>query len=345
MSRRDRIIRALEGEAVDPVPLTVYASLLPRGRLERELRQLGYGLVAHTPVYTVVTPDVDVVERQEIVSGEVLTRRSLTTPVGTITELRRTEPGYGSSWAVEHYVKSLDDYRVLEYVLRSGVILAGDSAFLQAERDFGEDGIVNTRVPRTPFQRLWIEYTGLERLLLDLADAPDVVQGVLRAMLDRDRELWQVVAASPARYVWCPDNVTAFAISPRLFADWFVPYYVELCDVMHAAGKKVYVHMDGALAPIAEQIAALPIDIVEAFTPAPTGDLSVAAARRLWPGKVLWLNYPSSVHVESTGSIVETTRTLLAEGGQQGFLIGVTENVPDADCERSLKAIASVVGA
>jgi len=232
---------------------------------------------------------------------------------------------------------------VLEFVVRDTVILPSDTAYLRAVRDLGGDGLVNTRVSRVPFQRLWIEYAGLDRLLLDLADEPDAVQSVLDAMLQKDLETWQSVVASPARYVWCPDNVTALAISPAIFARCFVPYYGELCDVMHAAGKKVYVHMDGALRPIADQIARLPIDVVEAFTPAPTGDLTLAEARSLWPGKIVWINYPSSVHVESTTTIEQTTEELLASGPKTGLLIGVTENVPDEHLERSLKAIARVV--
>ena len=342
MTYRDDIIGALEGESGRP-PLTIYGSLLPRGRVERELRELGFGLVAHQLVYSAYRPNVSTVERQMVLDGEMVTETTLVTPVGTLTERRRTEPGYGSSWAVEHFVKGPEDYRVLEFVIRDTVILPGDAAYLRACREVGDDGLVNTRVSRVPFQRLWIEYSGLDRLLLDLADAPAAVLGVLDAMLAKDREIWRVIAASPARYVWCPDNVTAFAISPGIFTRHFVPHYVELCDLMHSVGKKVYVHMDGALRPIAEQIARLPIDIVEAFTPAPTGDLSLAEARAMWPGKVVWINYPSSVHVEPTDFIERTTEELLASGPDSGLLLGVTENVPEEHVERSLKAIARVV--
>jgi hypothetical protein len=342
VTARDSIVRALEGETSD-VPLTIYGSLLPRGRVEREVRALGYALVGHQLVYATYRPNVSSIERQTLVDGEIVTETTLITPVGTISEKRRTEPGYGSSWAIEHFVKGPDDYRVLEYVLRDTVVLPSDTAFVRATNEMGDDGLINTRVSRVPFQRLWIEYAGLDRLLLDLADEPDAVQSVLEAMLETDRQLWRVVAASPARYVWCPDNVTAFAISPAIFAKHFVPYYAELCDVMHAAGKKVYVHMDGALRPIADQIVALPIDIVEAFTPTPTGDLSLGEARALWHGKTVWINYPSSVHVESTRTIEETTEEMLASGPGKGLLIGVTENVPEEHLERSLKAIARVV--
>jgi hypothetical protein len=52
----------------------------------------------------------------------------------------------------------------------------------------------------------------------------------------------------------------------------------------------------------------------EAFTPAPDTDMSVADAHAAWPGKVLWINYPSSLHIASAARIREETRRLVREG-------------------------------
>jgi hypothetical protein len=90
--------------------------------------------------------------------------------------------------------------------------------------------------------------------------------------------------------------------------------------------------------------ATAPKHIVEALTPPPMGDLSVAEARQAWPDKVLWLNFTSCVHLESDESIASHARQLLAQAGsKRGFLIGVTEDCPFETLERSLRVIAAVL--
>ena len=124
--------------------------------------------------------------------------------LGELTERRRTEPGYNSSWAYEHFVKEPGDYDILEYIIRDGAFRPDYDPYARAVAEMGTDGVVNTAVLRVPFQRLWIEFAGLDRLLLDLHDHPEPVHRALRAMEDKDRELWEVVAASPAEFVWAP---------------------------------------------------------------------------------------------------------------------------------------------
>jgi EAL domain-containing protein (putative c-di-GMP-specific phosphodiesterase class I) len=82
------------------------------------------------------------------------------------------------------------------------------------------------------------------------------------------------------------------------------------------------------------------LDFVEAFTPPPNCNVSVAEARAAWPEKRLWINFPSSVHIESEETIREATREIVRQAGDcKGFLIGVTEDVPREHIERSLTVI------
>jgi hypothetical protein len=86
------------------------------------------------------------------------------------------------------------------------------------------------------------------------------------------------------------------------------------------------------------------VDVIEAFTPSPDGDLSVAEARAAWPDKVLSLNFPSSVHLSEPEQIRAMTRQLLREAAPgAGFALGVTENIPATRWERSITAITEVV--
>lgn len=344
MDARERVTRALRGETVDQVPWTIYENLLPRGAVERTLRNQGLALLRHVSVYTTDRPNVVSHERSVIDQGEVVQIRTLSTPIGAITEKRKIEPGYNSSWIIEHFIKEPRDYEVLEYVIRDTHFRPELGDYDRAVTMMGTDGIVNTGVSRIPFNRLWIEYSGIDRMMLDRHDRPDLVKLVLDAMIEKDREMWRIVAECPAEFIWAPDNVTSLVMGPRLFDEYFAPYYEELCSVMHACGKRVYAHMDGATRSIIENVKRTPLDIIEAFTPEPTGDLTLHEALAAWRDKILWINYPSGVLVEPASEVARTTRDLLhqATPGDR-FLLGVTENVPEFAIASSLGAIGEVL--
>jgi EAL domain-containing protein (putative c-di-GMP-specific phosphodiesterase class I) len=94
---------------------------------------------------------------------------------------------------------------------------------------------------------------------------------------------------------------------------------------------------------LAEAIAGSKIDCVEAFTPYES-DMTLAEARQAWPGKILWINFPSSVHLADDDVIEETTRRILHEAAPgDRLLVGITENVPMGTWHRSFSAILRVL--
>jgi hypothetical protein len=94
----------------------------------------------------------------------------------------------------------------------------------------------------------------------------------------------------------------------------------------------------------ADVVAGSALDYIEAFTPAPDTDLSLAEARAAWPDKVLWINFPSSAHLAPLPAIEEKTRQLLREAGDgRGFLMGITEDVPEERWRGNFLAISRVL--
>jgi len=86
------------------------------------------------------------------------------------------------------------------------------------------------------------------------------------------------------------------------------------------------------------------LDFVEAFTPPPDCNVSVAEARAAWPEKRLWTNFPSSVHLQSEETIREATLEIVKQAGdRKGFLMGVTEDVPAEHIERSVTVILNTL--
>jgi hypothetical protein len=69
--------------------------------------------------------------------------------------------------------------------------------------------------------------------------------------------------------------------------------------------------MSGLRKPAAASECACVWQPIEAFTRAPDTDMTLREALDAWPDKVLWINFPSSLHLADTDTIRRTTRELL----------------------------------
>ena len=114
---------------------------------------------------------------------------------------------------------------------------------------------------------------------------------------------------------------------------------------MRPAGKTLFVHVDGNVRRLADVVGKMPEGmVVEAVTPPPTGDYSVAEARAIWAGRPLWINFPSSVHLSTPGEVEAATVEILRQAAPgDGFLLGITENMPVNYWQESMAAIGRVL--
>jgi hypothetical protein len=77
-----------------------------------------------------------------------------------------------------------------------------------------------------------------------------------------------------------------------------------------------------------DAVAESALDYIEAYDPGMSP--SVKVAREKWPGKTLWLNWPSAWHLYGTDEVRKRTVDLIEEAGSLGgFIIGITEDVPE----------------
>jgi len=307
---------------------------------------MGLGLICRLPAHCELSPNVQVSSRAYRQAGQARTRRTIHTPVGDIWQTTTPDiSDYGSSeWIVEHYIKEPDDYRVMEYAVRDPVYVDNYDAIRESTRRIGGDGLVLVRLAKAPLQEMIYRMMGIERFSIDYHERRDLVDSLHAVMLERYRELYELAAGAPVDIIQLADNTTSDVIGRERFRQYLMPVYEDLSACLAGTGKKLAVHMDGRIASLADEVAEARFDIVEALTPAPMGDFSVAEARRCWPDKALWLNYTSSMHVAGESEIRAHTRELVEQAGtKRGFAIGVTEDAPLEALERSLWVIAGVL--
>ena len=180
----------------------------------------------------------------------------------------------------------------------------------------------------------------MEQYCEEWVERRDEVLSLYAILVENRRRIYPLVAQSPASHANYGGNVTPEIIGAANFATYFVPHYQEAAEIMHRHGKLIGCHFDANTRILAPAIAGTDLDYLEAFTPAPDTDQTLAQARAAWPDKVLWINFPSSVHLAPDAQVEATTVDLLEQAGTpDGLLVGITEDMPPDRWQDSCRAI------
>ena len=328
LTPRERVERALRFEDVDHVPFTIYECMIPQCAAERKMRNEGLCIHQRRPgVYSIHSPNITSETRTYVEDGRSRTRTVTHTPEGDLTEVR--EPAGFTSWHLEKLFKRPEDYKPLIAMINAQEYVLDYEDWLKMRDVMGGDAIMRGSIGYEPLQAIIHTYMGVETFAVEWRERQDEVLKLFDAIVENRRRLYPVVAASPCDYFNYGGNVSPEIVGLERFEEYYLPHYEEFAEIMHRKGKLVGVHFDANTRLIADAIAETSLDYVEAWTPPPDCDLSIAQAREKWPNKALWINYPSSVFLKSDEEIEQTTIELIKEAAPgNGFLIGITEDMP-----------------
>ncbi|MCP4644396.1 MAG: hypothetical protein GY851_28390 [bacterium] len=339
MTPRERIERVLHGECLKTVPFSIYEYKFPQCAAERALRNRGLCIVHRMGVYHTHRPNVKVSEAVYREGGKRLVRTTYETPVGTLSTV--SEPADFTSWRHEHLFKTPDDYKALLFLIEDEVYEPAYDAFAKKEEEFGGDGIMRAGLELEPFQDL-VSGGAFDTttFAIEWMTNRDEMLKLYEANVANRRKIYPIVAESPTLCVNYGGNVTPEIIGLDVFNDYYVDHYNEAAEVLHKHGKLIGCHFDANCRLLADAIAGTDLDYIEAFTPAPDTDMSLGDAREAWPDKLLWLNYPSSVHLQSDAAVEQKTVDMLNEvDSTRGIIMGITEDIPDHRWRDSMTAI------
>lgn len=342
MTPRQRVETVLSGRAPDHVPFTVYESKLPQCAVERQLRNEGLCIMnRHYVGYKTITPHcrMETYSYTDEKTGKPLVRTIVHTPLGELTSL--AEPAGFTSWRHELFFKGPEDYKKLIFLANDTQFEPAYDSVLKAQKMLGEDVYLRGAMPGySPLQALIYTYIGVEQFAIEWAERRDELMQLYHALHERNRRCYKIVAESPHQVIQYGGNVSPEIVGLERFQNYILPHYNELAEELHKRGKQLLVHLDANCRLFAPDIAASGIDIIEAFTPAPDTDMTVAEARAAWPDKILWLNFPSSLHLAPADKIYETACDLIAQNGEaHRFIMGITEDVPEDRWQESFLAI------
>lgn len=311
MTPRERLLSALEGRAVDRVPLypLIPFGLGPEGFHPAAFH--GYGEAddwrSRDPEYRRLVARSErecdnffiwrppCMENDQLFlpvsktgafpveeSGGRIRRRYRMTAGGlTLTSTVESQRGTGHSWVTEHWCKSAEDaWRLLDAPWDGHAPAAGDFHGLQGL--LGEKGVMWVTVP-SPIQaacRLFdpMEFLVFVRTEADLVDrlmeaAAGRIAANLEALLDQ--------GVGPVIRFGGAEHATPPLMSPDDFDRLVVRWDAPLVDLCARRGRRTAVHCHGRLRHALRRFREMGIDQVDPVETAPDGDIGLEEARRI----------------------------------------------------------------
>jgi len=300
MSLRERILSVYCGGVPDVVPYMLDLShwFYHRNRLpwdlsvayeapERELidchRRFGCGFyIANlASFYSVAFPEDVTVETHKRVredgAPEIVWR--VRSPLGEI-ERRRVWEESTYAWGVSRWgVRTEQDLAVLAHAMSGRRFAPKWESYRAWVDEVGQLGVVYISPGYSAMGHLLHYWMGVEGVAYATVDFPEALRRAVDQINANNLELVDLLARSPAEVVIMGDNFSSDVQSPAFFARWSKAYYDEAVRRLHAAGKRVAVHIDGRLRGSIRMICQSGADCGDAITPTPMGDLTPAECR------------------------------------------------------------------
>ena len=214
---RQRFEAALAGEPVEWPVYAVYDWFVQNRPIDwHSLFALGLGQINHANLIRHEHPGFELVETLSEQGGRERRDVRLVTDAGELHEW------YLGEWRQEHFIKRPEHYRTMARALEGVRVTADDGAFLRSEAELGEGGITVGQIQglgsgRTPLMVVQIDWAGLERFSLDLAEERPELMELLEVMTAIKLDEIRAAATTPATQIKLWENLSIDTLGPLQF--------------------------------------------------------------------------------------------------------------------------------
>ncbi len=241
-------------------------------------------------------------------------------------------------------VETPDDAKVMEYILRGRKWWFDQEAFDKGDALLGDRAAPMLFIPRINLQRMFVEIMGVENTFYAMADDLPMVERLITALDESDESMLKVMAESPIPIINYGDNVDHHFMTPSLFERYVLPQYQKRCDMFRAAGKFTNAHWDGSVKNLLPYCQETRLDGIEAITPIPQGDVTIAEAKEAMGDMVLLDGIPMTWFLshEKNEDLERVTREVI-ETFSPNLILGISdEPSPVCDIEK-VRLVAEIL--
>jgi len=218
------------------------------------------------------------------------------TPKGDLHEKTQYLPTSFSSGYKKHFVETVEDLSKFRSYLEDTTFAPAYEEAVRRKGIIGDNGVVLCYTPRSPFMQMATSYIGIEKLIYLLDDAPDEMAEIFDIMERKYDCAAEITVDSPAECIMIPENLSSEVVGREYYLKYMRGYESKWIKRVRQAGKHSFIHMDGTLKGLLKLVAETGFDVIEAVTPAPSGDMTMEeAAAEVTGDTILWGGLPGVV--------------------------------------------------
>jgi len=309
MNSKERLLTAINGQMPDRVPISTYelvgynskawenndpsySRLMDTIRAKTDcicmwepppvansptpaVGEPSFALSSRAPFLESAYPvDMEVEEQRE--DAATITRKTMHTPRGDLTQTTKVIDGVHTVWQPEHWCKSIEDvdkalsvpYKPLDWDF---------SDYARIKEEVGDHGIIMTSVA----DPLWLAadlmefgeftiwaMTETEHFAKTVAIMHERAMENLRHMLD--------VCVVDLYRIAGPEYATPPFLPPRFFELFVVRYVTEMVDLIHSKGARVRFHCHGRIGQVLDMIVDTGAGGLDPCESPPDGDITLS---------------------------------------------------------------------
>lgn len=358
MTPKERMLTALNREVPDRLPVTVhqwqgYHLKTYLGGIDAQAAFAQFGMDAaiqyfeamgqfwlpDQPAAANLSPDwVDESEESVNLAGNRVVRHRVTTPGGTLTY--GTEGNAMTTWITEFMVKRPEDTELIRKFMPVAKL---DHDPVRAAYDkLGDAGILRGFVwgDQAGCWQHACCLVGTQEMVIAAMDRPEWAHEFLGILLEKKLRFVDesLVGAKFDLIETGGGAASSTVISPRMFAEFCLPYDRQIHDALHAAGHKATYHTCGGMMGILDLIPGNHCDASETLAPSSVGgDADVAEIKRRLGDWVALIGGMDQFSVLSDGTPEEIRKEVFrlfeAAGQGGGYILSASDHFFDTPPE------------
>ena len=366
MTGRERLLRALNQQPVDRVPVSpfIHVNFVREFFHDRELdpveptievyRHFGFDLmhrncsVEYDHLTELQSPEwkANVSSKRDGRDETICT--VVTTPEGEIQRVRATRwtcEYDAESALVEFPIKSEHDLELCKkYMPPVGRL--DTSTILRAKERVGDDGVIAPWIQGV-FNEVSFWYRRLDDLILDAVIRPGFYHDLMTFCLQRVLRLVEQYVGAGVEVLSAGGNIAnGKLVGADFFSHYVAPYERQLIDFIQERGAVLLYHNCGYAGRLLPIYPSLGMKAYESLTPPPYGDTRLAEAfARFDPTKTTLLGNIDQIHLlryrtpaEIEAAVKETLQTAKGWGGS--FILATTDYFNEDTPHENIHALA-----
>lgn len=340
LSSRERLTRAFHCQPTDRLPVRLWGvdPLFPRENrpdwqpLYELSEQYGLDVIRHwQPVlHDDLPPTPSRSEQRQGPRPDLWeTETVIETPAGPITQLYDSPKDGSPGYVRKHFMETVEDARRwLSLPVRRPTL--DPSSYADFEAKCGDTGLIILGLAEAMYSVQ--ANIGSEVFGFWLMEERDLLHEMIdRTYADIEHVLKQCLAADLGDgYGWVgPELCIPPLASPRDFREFCFDYDKRICDLVHDAGKLVWVHCHGDMHPVLEDFIAMGVDCLNPIEPPPIGKLTLAEAKARCAGRMCLDGgvQNGDFQLLEPREMVRTVEHVVAQGKPGGgFILGSTSD-------------------